>query len=83
MAPDDDASLEAEQEVLPDGLDRLEHAAVDARRDAGRLRARVGRLDLEPLADERLEPPRRTVKRVPLGHVVQLRVTLSAACHSP
>ena len=73
MAPDDEASLETQQQVLADRLDRLEHASVDPRGDLGRLGARVRRLDLEPLPDERLKPKRRSVKCVPFGHTVQLR----------
>jgi hypothetical protein len=33
----------------------------------------VGRLDLEALADERLEPGRRAMERVAFGHVERLR----------
>ena len=54
--------------MLADGLDRLEHAPVDALCDTGRLAARVRRLDLEPLPDERLQTTRSTMKRVALGH---------------
>jgi hypothetical protein len=51
MAAHDESSFEPEQEMLADGLDRLEHAPVDPLRDTGRLAARVRRLDLEPLPD--------------------------------
>ena len=68
MAPHDDPAFEPEQEMLADRLDRLEHPPVDALRDTGRLAARVRRLDLEPLPDERLQTARSTVKRVALGH---------------
>ena len=54
--------------MLADGLDRLEHAPVDPLRDTGRLAARVRRLDLEPLPDERLQTARSAMKRVALGH---------------
>src|SRR5205085_6681400 len=57
VAAQDDAALEPEQEVLPDRLDRLEPPTVEALRDARELPARVWRGDLEPLADEQLEPP--------------------------
>ena len=53
MRAEDDAALEAEHEVLADRLDRLEPPAVELLGDARGLRARVRRLDLEPLADER------------------------------
>ena len=72
MAADDDPVLEPEQEVLADRLHRLEHEAVDARGDTGRLRARVRRLDLEPLPYERLQAPRRAVNGVALGHAASL-----------
>ena len=65
----DDAALEAQHQVLADRLDRLEHAAVDPLGHALGLRARMRRLDLEPLADEHLQAPRRPVERVALGHV--------------
>ena len=64
--------------MLADCLDRLEHSSVDARRNAGYQAARVRRLDLEPLPDERLQAARSAMERVALGHVVQLRVTVRA-----
>jgi len=54
VAADDDAALEPEQQILADRVHRLEHAAVHAGGDAGRLCARVRGLDLEPLPNERL-----------------------------
>ena len=83
VAAHDDPALEAEQQVLADRLDRLEHASVDAGSDLRRLGARVRRLDLEPLADERPQPHRRTMERVALGHDVQLRASVFDAWHSP
>ena len=68
MAPHDDPAFEPEQQMLADGLDRLEHAPVDALRDTGRLAARVRRLDLEALPDERLQAAGSAMKRVALGH---------------
>jgi hypothetical protein len=68
MTPHDDPSFEPEQEMLADGLDRLQHPPVDAFRHAGRPAARIRRLDLQPLSDERLQTARGTVKRVALGH---------------
>ena len=68
VAAHDESPFEPEQEMLADGLHRLEHAPVDPLRDTGRLAARVRRLDLEPLPDERLQPPRSAMKRVALGH---------------
>ena len=52
-------------------LDRLEHAPVDPLGDALGLRARVRGLGLDPLADERLQPSRRPVETVALGHVAR------------
>ena len=72
MAAHDDAAVEAEEEVLADRLDALEHAPVDLPRDAGHLRARMRRLDLEPLADEHLEPLRGAHERVAFGHDVNV-----------
>ena len=65
---EDDAALEAQHQVLPDRLDRLEPPPVELLGDVRRLRARVRRLDLERLADERLKPRRRAVERVALRH---------------
>ena len=53
MAAQDEPALEAQEEVLADGLDAEEPPPVEALRDAGHPRARMRRLDLEPLADER------------------------------
>ena len=83
VAPHDHPALEPEQEVLAHRVDRLEDPAVDAGRDAGGLAARMRRLDLEPLADERLEPPRRAMDCVPFGHQVQLRASVFPAWHRP
>jgi len=57
MAADDEPALEAKEQVLPDGLDRLEHATVDRLGDPGDLPPWVRRRRLESLADERLQPP--------------------------
>jgi hypothetical protein len=76
VAAQDDAALEAEQEVLPDRLDRLEPPPVEALRDAGEPAARMRRRDLEPLADEYLEPPRRPVERVAFGHAASVAPSL-------
>ena len=72
MAPHDEAAVEVEQEVLADRLDTFEHTPVDLPRNAGQLRARVRRLDLEPLADEHLEPLRSAHERVAFGHDVNV-----------
>ena len=54
MRPKDDSSVEPQHEVLADCLHRLERPAVDALGDTLRTRARMRRLHLEPLANERL-----------------------------
>src|SRR5581483_2519829 len=68
VAVQDEAALEPQQQVLPDRLDREQSAAVQPLDEPARCRARMGRLDLEPLADERLQAPRRAVESVALGH---------------
>src|SRR5919197_5915734 len=68
MAAKDEAAFEAEQEVLPDGLDALEAPPVEERLELLDGGARVRRLDLERLADEDLQPARGEVERVALGH---------------
>ena len=62
MAPEDEAAVEPEQEVLPNGLDALETPAVKLVGDAGRSGARMRRLDFDDLADERLQTPGRAMK---------------------
>ena len=66
MAPDDDAALEAKQQMLADRLDRFEHAPVDCGRQA-RRRLRCMRLRREPVADEGRQALRHQVQRVALG----------------
>jgi len=68
MAAQDPAALEAQQEVLAARLDGFEHPAVEPRRNAGRERPRVYRLDRDPLPDEHLQAARRPVQRIPFGH---------------
>jgi hypothetical protein len=68
VAAEHDAALEAEQEVLPDRLDRLEHAAVDDASNARRLSARVRALRLDAFPDERLEPARGALERIAFRH---------------
>jgi hypothetical protein len=68
VAAENDAALEAEEEVLADGVDALEHPAVDRARDAGRLAPRVRALRLYPVSDERADSRRSAVDRISLGH---------------
>ena len=63
-----DAAFEAEQEVLADGFNRLEPTPVQFLGDPIGLGPRMRSLDLEPLADERLQAERRAVKRVAFRH---------------
>ena len=66
---------------LPMRLDRFEHAGRrSARRRAPTCARGMRRLDLEPLADERLQAPGRAVERVALGHAAT--VTSVADCPS-
>jgi hypothetical protein len=74
MVAQDEAALEAEQEVLAERLDGLEHARVEALGDRERARTRVARLDLDPIAHEHLEAQRRTVQGIAFGHVGKNRV---------
>jgi hypothetical protein len=68
VAAQDVAALEAEEEVLARRLHRFEHEAVQPLGQPLGGRARMGRLHVEPLADERLQPQRRPVERVTFGH---------------
>jgi hypothetical protein len=68
MVPQHVTALEAEDEILPDRLDRDQTAAVEAAGVDRGLGLRVRRLDLDALAHERLQPPSGSVQGVPLGH---------------
>ena len=68
MTPQHEPTLEVEEEVLADRVDRLEPPAVQPLGEALDRGARVRRLDLESLADERLEPCRGPSQRIALGH---------------
>jgi hypothetical protein len=57
VAPQDDPTLEPQQHVLADGLDRLEPSTVHRLRDARRETARVRALRAHLLADEHSESP--------------------------
>jgi hypothetical protein len=69
VAAHDEPALEAEEEVLAARLGGLEHAPVDPFRDAERPRAGMERLDVDPVADEHLQPARRAVEGIAFGHV--------------
>jgi hypothetical protein len=68
VAAEDEAALEAQEEVLADCLDTFQPSPVELRRELFRRCTRVGRLDLEPLADERPQAPCGPMQRVALGH---------------
>ena len=71
VAADDEAALEAEQQVLPDRLDALESAAVEARGKLLYGGARMGSLDFDLLPHQYLQAARGTVKSVPFGHAAK------------
>jgi hypothetical protein len=79
VAPQHQPAFEPKDQVLADRRDTLEPAAVEPRRDTGRRGPRMGRLDLERLTDERLEPSRRSVECVAFGHDPSLRRKASPA----
>jgi methanogenic corrinoid protein MtbC1 len=62
-----------QQKVLPDRFDRLERSSVELLDDSFRRRARIRRLDLDALARQDLQPTRRTVERVALGHAPMMQ----------
>lgn len=52
MAAENQAALEAQEEVLADRFDALEHASVEDARDTGGLPARVRALGFDPISHE-------------------------------
>jgi hypothetical protein len=79
MATKHEAALEVEQQILADGLDPLEQAAVEPLRESFDLGLRVRRLDFYPLSDEHLEAARSTVDRIALGHASSMSSRARAA----
>ncbi len=69
MAAKRDSSLEVEQEVLADRLDAFQPPTVETAGDVQRRGARMGSLDLDPLADESLQAASGAVDAVALGQV--------------
>ena len=67
MAAKRHSTLEVEQEVLADRLDSLQPPAVEPPCDVQRRGSRMRRLDLDPLPDERLQPPGGAMDAVALG----------------
>jgi hypothetical protein len=68
MAPENEAALEAQEEVLADRFDTLEPSSVELLGDTGRRSPRVRALHLHRLADEHLEASRGAVEGISLGH---------------
>ena len=68
MAAEHKPALEVEQEVLADGLDRLERQAVEPLRKPLGRGAGVRRLDLDLLSRQNLQPPCRAVQGIAFGH---------------
>ena len=71
VAAEHEAVLEAQEQVLADGLDLQQAPTVEALRDPRHTGARVRRLDRELLPDEDLEAPGRAVEGVTFGHRVE------------
>jgi hypothetical protein len=74
MAAQDDAAFEAQEQVLAGRLDRLEAPPVEPWRKLLDRRTRMRGLDLDPLADKHLQPPRGSSERVTFGHPCQASV---------
>ena len=74
MRTEHDAALEAQDQVLAVRMDGFEQAPVDPLGDALGLRARMGRVGRDSLADEHLQAAGRPVERISLGHVSQVSV---------
>jgi hypothetical protein len=82
VAPEHDPALEAQQEVLADRLNGLQPQAVQAFGHSGHRGARMRRLGLDALPDERLETAGGAMHGVALGHdaSVALRCRFAASC---
>jgi hypothetical protein len=72
MAPDDDSTLEGQEQVLPARFDPLEALAIDPLRDAEQRRAGVGSLGRHDLTLEHAQPLSDPVQAVTLGHPLRL-----------
>src|SRR5919202_619588 len=68
VAPQDEPTLETQQQVLADGLDALEPTSLETRAELLHSRAGMRRLDLKLLPDEHLQAARGAVDRVPFRH---------------
>ena len=70
VAAQDEAVLEAQDQVLANRFDPEQRVAVEPVGDSGEPGARMRRLDVELLADEDLQVARGAVKGVAFGHTV-------------
>src|SRR5262245_48802181 len=68
MAPEDEAALECEEEVLADGLDPLEAPAIKQLDEPESRGARMRRLDPDDLARKPPDALGRATEAVALGH---------------
>jgi hypothetical protein len=68
VAANDDAALEAKEEMLADRLDSLQDAPVDGRGHTCREPLRMGALRVDALTDERLQKQRDATEGVAFGH---------------
>lgn len=71
MAAQDDAAFETQEQVLACRIDGLEPTTVEPRRKLLDGCARMRGLDLDPLADKQLQPPRGPSERVTFRHPCQ------------
>src|SRR5262249_47925710 len=68
VAAQDEAALEAEQEVLPHGLDAFEPPSVEPPGESLDRRTRMRGLDLDALADQNLQLPGGAMERITFRH---------------
>jgi hypothetical protein len=68
MAPDDVPAFETQKQVLAHRFDAEQPPPVEPPGQSRNARARVWRLDLDFLTDERLQPASCSMETVPFGH---------------
>ena len=68
VAAQRESAFESQEQVLANGVDRLEQSAVESRRDPLGRRHRMRSVNGDALADEHLEPLRGAVERIAFGH---------------
>src|SRR4249919_3945574 len=83
MTAEDDAALEAEQQVLPDRVHGVESATVEDARDAGRQSTRVRAPGFDALSDEDPKARGGAMDRVAFGHAVSVPDARLLAYASP